>query len=660
MLIKSICPYCGVGCGMLLEAKKGKVVKVHPQKYHPVTKGELCIKGVTIDKVINHKDRLKKPLIKKNGLLKEVSWTEALNFAAGRLKEIKSAYGSDSIGIFASSKCTSEENYITQKFARVVIGTNNIDNCTRLCHAPSVFGMHETLGKSAMTNTYEDLPQSKCILIFGSDPASNQPVGFNRLIEIKKSGGKIITIDVRRTPTAEKSDLFLQINHGSDAMLAAGIAKFIIDEGLENKKFIKNSLGYEEFFSSLTKISMSEIEETTGISEKKIKELSLLYANNNSAIIMGMGLTQQRHGVETVLALTNLALLTGNIGRPGTGLNPLRGCNNVQGSCDMGCLPDFYPGHAAMTEENIARFEKLWKCKIPAEKGLTECEMVSSSSEKIRAMYIIGENPMVSHPDLNETESNLKNLQLLIVQDVFLTETAALADVVFPAACFAEKTGTYTNTERRVQLAKKTAKPPGEAKNDLAIISLMAKKMGHKLESKPERVFDEIRKAVPHYSGMTYKKLQKQGICWPCDSKNRKGTKILYQKPEKKFVFYPIAKKYIEKSDYPFVLVSHRELEQYNTRTFTNRVEALKKRQNCLEINKNDADELGIRNGNVVKIISENGELIIQAKISDKIKSGLLSIDNDIDINRLTSSRLDPISKIPEFKNCRVKLEKIK
>lgn len=669
-LVKSVCPYCGVGCSFFLKVEKGKVVGVQPDKEHPVSKGALCIKGATVDRVINSKERLRYPLIRKNGKLVKTTWEKAVKTVADKFFEIKMKYGPDSLGVFSSAKCTNEENYLIQKFARICLGTNNIDNCTRLCHAPSLSAMNEELHRGAMTNSYEDLPEADCILIIGSNPAVTQPIGFHRLLDCQKHGGRIITVDVRKTETAEKSNLFVQIRPGTDVFFAAALLKTILSEGKENSLFVcENVSGYEEMKKYLEKYPLEIMAKTCGVSEAFLKNVALIYASAKSAaIINGMGVTQRPFGVESVLAIANLALLTGNIGKPGSGINPLRGCNNVQGSCDMGCLPDFYPGYAALTEATVKKFERLWNAKLPVEKGMTDTEMVEAIGEKILGLYIVGENPMMSHPNLNETEKNLKDLEFLVVQDMFLTETAQIADVVLPAASFAEKTGTVTNTERRVQLLEKAIKPDG-CKTDFEIIQLIAKGMGfgkHFAYKKPEDVFSEVRNSVPQYSGITYSRLAKHSMQWPCNRENPEGTKIIFSDSKKKdFVFYPVVLKYAhESAGYPLALVSHRSLEQYNTGTFSRKVETLNKikPENLLEINKNDAAKLNIADGETVKIISEFGEILIKAKISERVPAGVVATENhfcESQMNRLTSSAIDPVSKTPAYKDCRVRVEKI-
>ncbi|TRZ55365.1 formate dehydrogenase subunit alpha, partial [archaeon] len=655
-LVKSVCPYCGVGCSLFLKIDKGKIAGVQPDREHPVSKGELCIKGATVDKVVNSKKRLRYPLIKKNGKLVKTTWEKAIKTVADKFFEIKMKYGQNSLGVFSSAKCTNEENYLIQKFARICLGTNNIDNCTRLCHAPSLSAMNEELHRGAMTNSYEDLPEAECILIIGSNPAVTQPIGFHRLLECQRRGGRIITVDVRKTETAEKSNLFVQINPGTDVFFAAALLKILIAEGKENSLFIcENVSGYGEMKKYLEKYPLEIMTKTVGVSETLIKNVALIYASaKSSAIINGMGVTQQPFGVESVLALANLALLTGNIGKPGSGINPLRGCNNVQGSCDMGCLPDFYPGYAPLAENTVKRFERFWNAELPVEKGMAETEMIEAIGEKILGMYIIGENPMMSHPNLNEAENNLKDLEFLVVQDMFLTETARMADVVLPAASFAEKTGTVTNTERRVQIINQALKPEG-CKTDFEIVNLIAKDMGFKKQfacRKPEDVFSEIRNSVPQYSGLTYSRLAKRSMQWPCNKENPEGTKIIFSDGKKNnFVFYPVVLKYArENAEYPLALISHRSLEQYNTGTFSRKVEALNKirPENFLEISRNDADRFNVADNEIVKVVSEFGEIRIRAKISDRVSAGVVAAENhfcESRLNRLTSSVTDPVSK---------------
>lgn len=688
--VRSVCSYCGTGCGieLIVESRNGKskVVGVSPQKTHPVSAGKLCVKGASVDKIINSSDRLEHPMVrnKKTGKLEKVSWERALDTVAKKLSEIKSTYGSNSLAVIASTKCSNEETYVTQKFARVVLGTNNIDNATRLCHAPTVYGLYEVFGRSAMTNSYADLAKSKYIIIFGENAATTQPIAFQKILECKKKGGRIVVVDVRMTETAEAADEFVQIKPNTDAILVAGMIKTIIDANLHDKKFIeKQTKGYDALVKSLEKFKMADVTKVTGVDEKTIKRIAKEYGKAKSAaIILGMGITQQSNGMETVQALASLALVTGNFGRPGTGINPLRGCDNVQGACDTGCLPNVYPGYASLTEKNIRRFEKFWRAQaLPVSKGLSLTEVFEGVPERILGMYIIGQNPLMSLPDTDRLRKNIEGLEFLVVQDIFMTDVAEYADVVLPAACFAEKDGTITNSERRIQLLEKAADPPGKSMEDWWIVCEIAKRMSHncakQFEYKSSRdIFDEIRKCMPAYSGATYRKLKSVGgLQWPVSRENPEGTPILYKdgfglggpgSTEDRAVFYPIM--FVGPRTYdhvfPFILTTHRLLQQYNTGTMSRHVKELQAAQPepFVQINNKDAAELGVKDGEVVKIVSPFGDIRLKTRVTDKIQSKVLAVPNhykEACPNRLIPANLDPISKIPALKFCNVRIEKI-
>ena len=675
--VYSVCPYCGVGCGLELVVERNKVVRVLPQHNHPVSKGKLCIKGATVDRMIHSPERLKWPLMKdkKTGKFVKTSWPNALNTIAKKFEEIKETYGSNAIGIIASTKCTNEESYVLQKFARVCIGTNNIDNSTRLCHAPTVYGLYEVFGRSAMTNSYNDLCESDCIIVFGDNPAVTQPVAFENILACKKHSSKLIVVDVRLTETAEKADEFVCIKPNTDLLLIAGMLKVIIKAGLEDRTFIRRrTRGYDEFLKSLEKFDLHSIERATGVDVQKLKEIALAYGKAKAAaIIFGMGITQQSNGMETVQALADLALATGNFGRVGTGINPLRGCNNVQGCCDVGCLPNVYPGYASLTQENIAKFMELWHAEsLPASKGLSITEMVEGIPERILAMYIVGQNPLLSLPALERVSKNLKNLEFLVVEEIFLTEIAELADVVLPAACFAEKAGTVTNSERRIQLLHKAVTPPGEAMEDWRIVVELAKRMGYEQQfnySSAEQIFNEMRTCISTYAGATYSKLKRGGLQWPVNSKHPKGKPILYDKdfgPKgNRAVFYPLSYIGPQVFDhvYPFTLISYRILEQYNCGSMTRRVHQLDrlKPKPFAELHPADARRLRIKDGERVKLISPFGEIKLRARLSDRCSRGIVAVPNhyvEARPNKLIPCILDPVSKIPALKYCNVRIEK--
>jgi len=675
-LVPSVCPFCGVGCGILLDVEKGKIVQTLPRKDGPSNQGLICIKGTNAHKIVHSKDRLTHPLKRtKNGEFKKISWKEALNIVAKELKRIKKVYGPNSIGIIGSTKTTNEECYLTQKFARVVIGTNNVDNSTRLCHAPTVYGLGVVLGKSAMTNSLEDLEQSDCVLIIGNNPTVSQPVTFERILKCRKNGGKIIVVDVRKSETAEEADLFIRINPGTDLLLIVGMMKIIVATGLENRNFIKSrTKGYKDFLESLDKIPMSRIERLTGVGLKKISKIARMYGRaEKAAIVFGMGITQHANGMETVQSLADLALMTGNFGRPGTGINPLRGCNNVQGACDMGALPDVYPGYAKMTEDTVENFKAHWKVSdLPVGRGLTLAEMIEAIPERIQALYIIGQDPLVSAPNISNAEKNIENVEFLVVQDIFMTEVAKQADIILPAACFAEKTGTFTNSERRIQMINQAVRTSGDARPDWKIINDLAARMGHKKhfkKSNPKEIFSEIYRCVPIYSCARLEQIASDTVQWPCDLKNPKGTKILYTKEFDVLgnhgTFYPLSFVHSlgEDENYPLSLISHRMLKHYNTGSMSKHMFDSEPTDDWVQINESDARDLKVSEGDKIKLGSQYGHVITHAHISDRMSKGTVALPGHfphVRVNKLVGPEVDQIANIPAFKDCKVRIEKIK
>ncbi len=673
-IIHTICPYCGCGCGIDLIVKDNKIVGTYPFKRHPINEGKTCIKGNYCYEFVHSKDRLKKPLIKKNGKFVESTWDEALNLIASKLKE----YSPNEVGFFSSARCTNEDNYIFQKFARVVVKTNNIDHCARICHSSTVTGLRETLGSGAMTNTIEDIEESDCILIIGSNTFEQHPLIGRRVIRAKERGAKIIYIDPRKTITAKNSDIFIQINPGTNVALINGIINVIIKNDWIDKDFIKNRTeGFENLKKVVEKYTPEYVSKICNVPSNLIEKVAKIYATSErSSILYSMGITQFTHGVDNVKSICNLALITGNIGKRGTGINPLRGQNNVQGACDMGSLPNYYPGYQEVNNPEIyKKFEKYWNTQLNHDEGLTLSEMIKKCGDEIKCLYIMGENPMVSDPDINHVENALKSLDFLIVQDIFLTETAQLADVVLPSACWAEKDGTFTNTERRVQRIRKAVNPPGDALEDWKIIKKLSEKIGYKElfnYNTPEDIFNEMRKITPQYSGITYEKLGIDGIHWPCISEDdEKGTPILYCE---RFLttngfgkIIPTEYKNpaeLPDKDYPYILTTGRIIFHYHTGTMTRRSKKIISEINegFIEINKEDAKNLDIKNGELVKVLSRRGEVVVKTKITEDIKKGVVFMPfhfSETAANKLTNTTWDPSCKIPELKLCAVKIEKI-
>lgn len=673
--VESICPYCGVGCNLNLYVKDNKIVKVDGRDSGVVNLGFLCVKGKFGTKFVNHPDRLRKPLIKRNGKFEEITWIDAYNTIAKEFKKIKEKYGPDSIGVFASAKCTNEENYLIQKFTRAVLGTNNIDHCARLCHAPSVSALAKTLGSGAMTNSYDGILKTDCIFIIGNNTSETHPITSLYIKKaINQNNAKLIIADPRKIDLTKYADIWLRQRSGTDVALLNGIMKVIIDEDLINKEFIKSRTeGYEDFEKEIREISLDEVSKITGVSKEDLIKSARIYARGSSAMIFwGMGITQHITGTDNATSISNLALLTGHIGRENSGLCPLRGQCNVQGSCDMGCLPDVFPGYQKVDNEKTKeKFSNAWNTELSSNLGLTVVEMIHAAKEcNIKAMYIIGENPMISDPNLNEVKKGLQNLEFLVVQDIFLSETAELANLVLPACSFAEKDGTYTNSERRIQRLNKVIEPIGESRPDWKIICELSSIMGYKMNyNHPSEIMDEIATLVPIYAGVSYDKIGSSGIQWPCPDKEHPGTKFLHKEKFSRGLAKFIFTKYISSaeptsSEYPYILTTGRILSQYHTRTMTGKIDGLtwKSPVALIEISQVDALKLKCKDGDLLKVISKRGEIIAKSLVTDKVPKGEIFISfhyKEAAANFLTIDALDPYAKIPEYKVCAVKLEKI-
>lgn len=673
--VLTTCPYCGTGCNFYLEVIDNKITSVIPCKTHEISKGKLCIKGWNAHAFIQHEKRLKFPLIKKNGKFEEATWEEALNFVSEKLKEIKSKYGADAISILSSARCTNEENYLIQKFARAVIGTNNVDHCARLCHASTVVGLAKTFGSGAMTNSILELENSDCILVTGSNTIEQHPLIGSRILKARENGAKIIVVDPRKVPMARFADIYLQQRPGTDVAWLNGFMNVIINEGLADIDFIKNRTeGYEEFAKVIENYTPTYVERITSIPKKELIKAALTYGRaKKGAIVYSMGITQHITGTDNVISIANLAMLTGNVGRESTGVNPLRGQNNVQGACDMGALPNVYSGYQKVDDKiTNEKFLKAWKTKLPMKIGLTVIEMINNAYDgNLKAMYIVGENPMISDPDINHVRKGLENLEFLVVQDIFMTETAELADVVLPASSYAEKDGTFTSTDRRVQRIRKVIEPIGQSKPDWIIIKELAEKMGSKEfeYSSPSNIMNEIAKLTPIYGGINYERLEKESLQWPCPSLEHKGTKYLHKDnfSRGKGKFFAI--EYIEPAElpdneYPFTLTTGRVLFHWHTGTQTRKSPKLEREvpTNYVEINPRDARKLGIKNGEKVIVESRRGKIEINAYITNRVRLGVVFIPfhfAECAANFLTNSALDPKAKIPELKVCAVKLARL-
>ncbi len=675
--VTTICPYCGVGCLIKLEIKNEKIARVVPDIDGPANEGQLCVKGrFGIKEFVHHKDRLKKPLARQpDGSFKEISWEEALNLVADKFKEIKNKYGPDAIAGLASAKCTNEENYIFQKFMRAVVGTNNVDHCARLCHAPSVAGLAQTLGSGAMTNSIGDIEKADCFIVIGSNTTEAHPV---IALKIKKAvmnnSAKLIVIDPREIPLCEIAELHLAQAPGSDVAVLNCLANEIYANSLHDAEFIsKRTEGFEDYVKSIAPYKSEYAEKISGVSAEKLKKAAQLYGSaERGCIIYSMGITQHTNGTDNVIAISNLALLTGNLGKEGTGVNPLRGQNNVQGACDMACLPNVLPGYQKIDDPAVrSKFESAWQVILPSSAGLTVTEIIQRAhSGEIKALIVMGENPMVSDPDINHVKKALMRMELLVVQDIFLSETALLADVVLPSCSFAEKDGTFTNTERRVQLLRKAINPVGDSKSDWEIICGLSNKMGYAMRYDSAReIMDEISSLTPIYGGIVHKKLDGPGVQWPCPSENHTGTKILHTEKFSRGLgkFIPVGHTPPSETadgEYPLILTTGRVLYHYHTGTMSRKVNGLNDIfPECVaEINHIDARNHSIRDGEKIRVVSRRGSITARAYVTDKILKGVVFLPfhfAEAAANILTNSAIDPKAKTPELKVCAVKIEKI-
>lgn len=673
------CPYCGCGCGFNLVSVDGKLAGVEPWKRNPVNEGKLCPKGNFSYEFVHRDDRLTTPLIKENGKFKEATWDEALDLVVSKLNEIKSV-DPEALAFLSSARCTNEDNYLMQKLVRTVIGTHNIDHCARLCHGPTVAGLAQTFGSGAMTNHLKSIQFSDVIFIIGSNTLEQHPLMWRRILKAKANGAKLIVADPRFTPSAKKADLYIPFKSGTDVALMNAMMNVIISEGLEDKEFIeKRTKNFEELKEVVKNYPPEKVAAITEAPAELIKEAARMYANADAAgIIYSMGITQHHTGTDNVMSTSNLAMITGNVGRPGTGVNPLRGQNNVQGACDMGALPVVYPGYQKVIEEPIAeKMTTAWGCgDLNCKPGITVVEMMNAAhAGDIKGMYIMGENPMISDPDLQHVKEGLENLDFLVVQDIFLTETAELADVVLPATSWAEKDGTFTSTERRVQYIRKAVDAPGEARADWAIICDIAKKMGSDLFNfnSPQEVFEEIRTVTPQYAGMNKERLEKpEALHWPCPDEEHPGTPILWGEQFATadglgvlmpIEFIPAAE--LPDEEYPFTLTTGRMLFHWHTGSMTRRSETLANEvpTGFVEINPEDASELGIKNKEMVSVKTRRGEVTIKAKVTPDIMKGIIFIPFhfvECSANTLTNgAALDPAAKMPEFKVCAATVTKL-
>jgi formate dehydrogenase major subunit len=690
--VDSVCPYCGVGCQLTYNVKDNKILYVEGRD-GPANHERLCVKGRYGFDYAHHPHRLTKPLIRradapKRGdftmdpdnvmeTFREASWEEALAFAGGKLKQIRDQHGKKALAGFGSAKGSNEEAYLFQKLVRLGFGSNNVDHCTRLCHASSVAALLEGIGSGAVSNPVMDVTLAEVVILIGANPTVNHPVGATWIKNAIHNGTKLIVCDPRRSDLARTAHRYLQFKPDTDVALLNAMMHVIVKEGLVNQEFIESrTTGYEELKKNVEGYSPDKMAPICGIDAETIKYVARLYATSKASITLwGMGVSQHVHGTDNARCLIALALMTGQIGRPGTGLHPLRGQNNVQGASDAGLIPMMYPDYQHVSDPTvIASFEKAWN--VPAgtlddKPGLTVVEIMHAITDgEILGMYIMGENPAMSDPDANHAREALASLEHLVVQDIFLTETAYLADVILPASAFPEKTGTFTNTDRCVQMGRQALNPPGEAKQDLWIIQKLAQQLGLEWQYKHvSEVFDEMRHTMPNIRGITWDRLEREhSVTYPCTKEGDPGQAVVFTdefpRESGRARFVPadvIPADERPDTDYPMVLITGRQLEHWHTGAMTRRAGVL----NAIEpdpialIHPMDLLAMGGKPGDIVTIESRRGSVTLYARADDSSPRGAVFAPfcyYEAAINKLTNAALDPFGKIPEFKYCAIRI----
>jgi formate dehydrogenase major subunit len=674
---RTICTYCGVGCNLNVSTKNGEILSVQAPYDAEVNQGHTCLKGRYAFKFYDHPERLDSPMIKRNGVFEKVSWDEAYDYITSKLKFFKEEFGPDSIAGISSARCTNEENYLMQKFIRAVIGTNNIDGCARVCHSPTALGMQRTFGTGAATNSIDDIKDTNCILVIGANPTDAHPVTGAKFKQFAmKTGNVSIVIDPRRTELARYATYHIPLRPGTNVAVLNMMMYYIIQEGLVDESFVESRTdGYEDFMKEILSIDLDQIEKVCGVDRELIRKAAIAYATAPNAMSFhGLGVTEHSQGTFTVMQIADLALLTGNIGRRGVGVNPLRGQNNVQGLADMGVQPHQGAGYMDVTKPEVnQQYNTFYGVDVvPSHIGYKIPEMFDAAiAGKLKALWVIGEDIVQTDPNTNKVKRAMEATDLVIVQELFMTVTAEHADVILPGASFLEKSGTFTNGERRIQAVRQVVKPLEGTKPDGQIIVDIMNRMGYpQADYDPKTMLEEISQIVPFFAGVTWEGLGINGLQWPV-AKDGTDTKILHQKEFKigkgKFLFkdWKETPELVEHGkDFPFILTTNRELEHYNCGAMTRRTgnEQILG-DDYLMINPADAEQFFINEGDYVCIESPRGKVDVMARITDEVKPGILSTTfhfPEMLINILTGDVHDTEAKCPEYKVVAVRIRKTK
>lgn len=667
-MVRSTCGYCGVGCSLDVHVRDGEIAAVRPTRGAPVNRGHLCVKGRFAHGFVRSPDRLTHPLVRRDGRLEQASWEEAIALVAGELVRIRDAHGPDAIAGVSSSRSTNEENYLMQKLMRAAIGTNNVDNCARVCHAPSAAGLAMTFGHAGGTNPFDHLDRAEAILLAGSNATEAHPVVGARIKQRAIQGAQLVVVDPRRTELARYADVHLQARPGSNVAVFNALAHVLLEEALVDEAFLtQRAEGLDELRAVLAEATPEAVAEISGVPAQELRRAARIYGSARSAaIVYGLGVTEHKHGTEGVRALSNLAILTGQVGTPhGGGVQPLRGQNNVQGSCDMGALPDVLPGYQKVADDPVRRrFEEAWGATISPERGLRIPEMFEAAIDgRVKALYVFGEDLAQTDPDTARVEAALDACELVVVSELFMTRTAQRADVVLPAASFLEKDGTFVNFDRRFQRVRPALAPPGEAKPDFEILGLLGAALGHDLGCPtPAAAFDELSRLTPVFAGLSHERLDREGaIAWPCRSAQDPGEAQLYlerfetSSGRARLSATPYLPPGEEPDEaFPLVLVTGRRLEHYNSGSMTRRTGNLVLvPQELLEISPQDAERLGVRDGARVAVASRRGELELTAQVTERVAPGQVFMAFHFPealANVLTSEVRDTVTGCPEYK----------
>ncbi len=688
--VNSVCPYCGVGCLLSYHVQNGRLMYVKGRD-GPANKSRLCVKGRYGFDYVHHPARLRQPLIRLPDAPKEVEpvapgqmmeyfreaeWDEALDLAASKLRHIRDHSGSAALAGFGSAKCSNEEAYLFQKLVRTGFGNNNVDHCTRLCHASSVVALIEGIGSGAVSNPVEEVAETDLILVIGARPTVNHPVAATFMKNAVRAGTALVLMDPYRSDLARHATHFLQFRPDTDVLVLNAIMHTIVEEKLHDEAFVRaRTTGFEAFRENLRDYPPEKIAARCGIAAETLREVARLYARAPRAMVFwGMGISQHVHGTDNARCLIALALLTGQIGRPGTGLHPLRGQNNVQGASDMGLIPMVYTDYQKVDDAGVRQhFERAWQCELNPRPGLTVVEIMHAiSTDEIRGMYIMGENPAMSDPDLKHARAALAKLDHLVVQDIFFTQTASYADVILPASAFPEKTGTFTNTDRRVQLGRQALEPPGQARQDLWIIQQMANRMGLPWNYRsPQQVFEELRVLTPSIAGMSWQRLEREdSLIYPLLQPDDPGQAVLFQRDfptaDTKGKLSPVRYRQADElpdHEYPLVFTTGRQLEHWHTGSMTRNASVLDAIEPApsVYLHPSDLTATGAQAGDYICVESRRGRLTAIARADEGLQPGNIFMAfgfHEAAANLLTNAALDPDAKIPEFKYCAARISR--